>query len=462
MKKKVLSLLLVGAMAASMAVGCGGNSDGDSQSTNDSQSSGDSQSGTSDDSQASQDGDDGQASDNQGGEDGSFTVNQEAIDNLKASTSGPVNIDLWCAETEVYQTIMKTLTEEFAAAYPEIEFNFTIGAVSEADAKDRILEDAEAAADVYVFAADQINELVKAGAIQEVVTTYTYDIPSASGEAIVDAATVGGKLYAYPLTASNGYFLYYNSSELSADDVSSWENLIAAAEAKNKQVGMDIGNAWYTWGFFAGAGLPTSRDETTDNTSCDWNNETGVAVAEAIQQYCSSSAVISISDADAQAKVKDGDLIAYVDGVWAEQAFKDAYGDGYAATKLPTFTAGGTVYQQASFGGYKFVGVNAHSENTGWSMLLAEFLTNEANQKRIAEAVGESPCNIAAASQAKTTPALEALAEQAEFSYLESKCVGGKFWDPVNSLGASLVEGGVTDMQALLDEAVAGVTQPAE
>ena len=83
-----------------------------------------------------------------------------------------------------------------------------------ADAKELELEDVEAAADVFVFGDDQVNELVKAGALQSVDATFTYDPAETNSEETVAAASQDGKLYAYPLTASNGYFLYYNSEYL--------------------------------------------------------------------------------------------------------------------------------------------------------------------------------------------------------------------------------------------------------
>lgn len=69
------------------------------------------------------------------------------------------------------------------------------------------------------------------------------------------------------------------------------------------------------------------------------------------------------------------------------------------------------------------------------------------------------PANLDAASSEAVTsaPAIQALTQQAEFADLQR--VGGSYWDPAASLGESLVEGNYTDVQALLDEAVAGITQ---
>ena len=108
--------------------------------------------------------------------------------------------------------------------------------------------------------------------------TYTYDPKETNSEATVAAATKDGKLYAYPLTASNGYFLYYDSNIFSEEDVASWENLTAKAEEAGTKVGMNVADGWYLYGFFSGAGCELSMNEDNSN-NCDWNSETGLAVA---------------------------------------------------------------------------------------------------------------------------------------------------------------------------------------
>lgn len=433
MKKKVLSVLLCASMVATMVAGCGGEK-------SPAENSGETATPATEAAPADA---------------AEEPAAADPVANLIAATDGMVSIELWCSETSAYQEVMAELVDGFKATYPDVDFDITIGAVSESDAKDRVLEDVEAAADVFVFADDQLNDLVTAGALQSVDATFTYDPSETNAASTVEAASKDGKLYAYPLTASNGYFLYYNSEVFTEEDVQSWESLTAAAEAAGKKVGMDVANGWYIYGFFAGAGCNLSMNDDQSNT-CDWNSETGVAVAESIQNIASNPAFISVGDADAQAMLPDGDLAAYVSGTWDSGIFEENYGAGYAATKLPTFDVNGTATQMGSYAGYKFVGVSAYSEFPGWSMLLAEYLTSEESQAKIAEATGEGPANMAAASTI-TSPALSALAIQAEFA--DQQVVGGNFWDPAASLGASLVEGS-GDIQNLLDTAVEGITQP--
>ena len=180
----------------------------------------------------------------------------DAIANLIAATDAPVDLTLWCAETEEYQKVMAQLVDEFKASYPDVEFNITIGAESEANCKDDVLKDVESAADVFVFA-----DLVNAGALQSVDAAFTYDPRTANAASTVEAASVDGKLYAYPLTASNGYFLFYNSDYLTQEDVSSWDNLLAAAEKQGKTVGMEV------------SGFYMDSLQAQDWTCMDWRTE---------------------------------------------------------------------------------------------------------------------------------------------------------------------------------------------
>ncbi len=422
MKKKLVSALLVSTMAMTAFVGCGSKAEETAEAPKTE-------------------------------EQAETASTDDAVANLIAATEGTVNIELWCSETEQYQTVMKKLCDDFEAQYPEVDFNITLGAVSEADMKDRVLEDVEAAADVFVFPDDQLEALVNAGALNEVAAQYTYDMNETDSESTVKAAQFNGKQYGYPFTASNGYFLFYDKNQLSDEDVASWEALTAKADELGKEVGCEVANGWYLYGWFQGAGCSLTENEDTSN-NCDWNSETGLAAAEAMKELWSAKSFKSYGNDDLLANLADGKVVAYVSGTWNVNAFTDAYGDGYAATKLPTFKVNGEDKQMSSYAGYKFVGVNAYAENTGWSMLLAEYLTNEASQSAVYEATGEGPANKVAASKV-SSPAIEALIAQSEFAQLQR--VGGEYWTPAESLGKNILDGNVS--QKVLDDAVAGITQ---
>ena len=219
MKKKLVSALLISTMALTAFVGCG-------------------------EKKEEKPAEGGSGTESQG-----EVSSEDAIANLIASTEGTVDIELWCSETEAYQKVMKERCDAFEAQYPDVDFNITIGSVSEADMKDKVLEDPEKAADVFVFPDDQLEALVKAGAINEIQAQYTYKIDEVDTETTIEPGSYDGKQYGYPFTASNGYFLYYDSSALSEEDVASWEALTAKADELGKQVGFEVANGWYLYGW---------------------------------------------------------------------------------------------------------------------------------------------------------------------------------------------------------------------
>lgn len=439
--RKALAILLTAVMTAGLVTGCAGSSG--EQSTAPASSA--------------------QTTTEEGASAGTSSDTSDPVQNLINATDSEVDLTLWCSESEAYQNIMKELVDSFQEKYSDVTFNITIGAESEANCKDDVLSDIEAAADLFVFPDDQLLGLQQAGALQSIDATYTYDPKTEDSAETIDAATVDGTLYAYPLMASNGYFLFYNKNLLSKEDVSSMDNLLAAAAKQNKTVGMEVSGAWYLYSFFAGAGLTMKLSDDGKTNVCNWNatdtKYTGAKVAEAVTKICRNSAMVDCNNEDAQAFALNGEMIADVNGTWAAEAFQKAYGDGYAACKLPTFTVNGDQVQMGSFAGYKFLGVNAYSKNVGWAMLLAEYLTSEESQEKIGAATGEAPANTTAAqSEAITSsPALAALAEQSQYADLQR--VGDAYWDPAATLGQSLSEGNYDDVQKLLDDAVAGITQ---
>ena len=387
-----------------------------------------------------------------------------------------VSLTLWGAEED--QALLQNLIDSFKEEYADVaNFDISLGVESESTAKDTVLTDAEAAADVYAFASDQLPDLVKAGALQsidemeEALTAYTDktvdDIKNANTESSVEAATYDDTLYAFPMTADNGYFLFYDSTVVSEEDVATWDGLLAAAQASGKRVAMTLASGWYNASFFYSAGFITGLNED-GSTTMDWNGEadyTGVEVTQAMLNIASNPAFMAVADGDISNQIASGQLCAAVSGTWDATAAQEAFGDGYAATKLPTFTIAGAQLQQASVAGYKLVGVNAHSENAGWAALLADWITNEAaQQQRFDEReIGPSNNTVLESDAVKENTALAALAAQNEFGVVQM--AGQNYWDPAATFGEMIAQGELNaddtaGIQSALDTLVEGVTAP--
>ena len=418
-----------------------------------------------------------------GGNGGTAEIQAPAANNTNTEAADASNetvaLTLWGAEED--QALLAQLVEDFKAAYPDQTFDIQIGVESESTAKDTVLTDIEAAADVFAFANDQLNDLVSAGAllnlsgdVSAVLPAYTdktlEDVLAANGEGSVAAATKDGNVYAFPMGGGNNYFLYYDSTKITADQAKSWDELLSAAEAAGGKVGMTFASGWYNASFFLGAGFIS--DMNPDGTTViDWNGTsadgyTGVDVAKAMTAIAAHPGFLAIADGDISNQIASGAVCAVVSGTWDAGAAETAFGEGYAATKLPTFTCAGDQVQMSCFSGFKLMGVNAYSKNSGWAVLLAEFLTNEASQTARFETRQLAPTNLNAAANDAVTSNVAIAASAAQDVYGSVQNVGGKFWDPTATFGQMIANGelGSDDaaIQAALDTLVEGVTAPVE
>ncbi|HAL73657.1 MAG TPA: hypothetical protein DCM45_01030 [Clostridiales bacterium] len=349
-------------------------------------------------------------------------------------TTATVTLKVWGSQED--QAMLQQMIDAFKAKNTSKNYVITLGVVSEADARAKVLEDPQAAADVFQFANDQISDLVNAGALYE-VTRNKDAIIKANMAGSIEASTMGGKLYAYPSTADNGYFMYYDKSVFTEEDVKSLDKMLEVAQAKNKKVFMDVSNGWYIASFFLGAGGKLSLDSNGKQT-CDFNNDKGIKAGEAIKAFTAHPAFLTGDDAVLTGGIGTT-IAAGVSGTWNAEAISGKLGANYAATKLPTFNLGGTQTQMSSFAGFKLVGISSQTKAPVDAMMLAEWLTNEENQILRFKTRQMGPSNIKAANSAevKANIALAALAAQNQFA-VSQKEVLGNYWGPAEAFGTAM------------------------
>ncbi len=380
-------------------------------------------------------------------------------------TAEVISLTIWGSEQQ--QDLLQEMADRFSELYSrEANLKITVCEESEGTCRGTVLFCPEAAADVFCFADDQLVSLVEAEALLPITFEANLVMQECGGEdsVAIDAASVQGTLYSYPSTASNGYFLYYNSKYLTDQDVRSLDTILETAQKNNKKFGMDFTSGWYLYSFYTAAGMFTEITEDGTSNTCNFNKKTGpytgVDVTNAILKIAMHPAFENINNDAAIKGINDGSLIAFVSGTWNAASVQEAFGDGYAACKLPTYTVDGTQLQMHSVAGYKLFGVNAHSKHPEWAQKLARYITNEQNQLKRFEVVGEGPANIQAAQSesVQSSVAIAALSEQMQYGHLQR--VAGSYWDETFKLGNILLAGNIEnrDIQELLDEMVAKVT----
>lgn len=372
-----------------------------------------------------------------------------------------VALTVWGAEEDA--DLLHEMILSFQAHYAgEADFQITVQPQGETGCKDALLGDLEAGADVFTFADDQVAALAAAGALDPIENAAA--VRAVSLSAAVEAASVGETLYAYPLTADNGYFLYYNKAYFSEEDVQKLDRILDVAADAERLFAMDWSSAWYVYAFFGNTGLELGLNSDGLTNFCTWNSTDGpikgVDVARAMLNIAAHPGFASRTNEEFMAGVQDGSVIAGVSGIWNAVQIQKAWGKNTGAVKLPTFTCGGKQVQMASFSGCKLVGVNAYSSYPEWAARLAEWITSEENQRLRFERRGQGPANSAAAAseEVQQSAAISALLAQSQFSQIQR--VGGKFWAPVEVFSVNMAQGNPTgaSLQTQLDHMVEEVT----
>ncbi|MBR2123326.1 MAG: extracellular solute-binding protein [Lachnospiraceae bacterium] len=355
--------------------------------------------------------------------------------------SGSGEIKIWVADNVVDFTTKRAA--QFMEEYPQYAgYKVTVEPVGEGDAAGNMITDVEAGADIYAFAQDQIARLVSAGALEEMNPDLLDAVTTENDPGSVAAATVGGKVYAYPLTSDNGYFLYYDKSVVT--DPSDLDKILADCEAAGKNFYMEINSGWYQTAFFFGTGctLTYDTDDAGNFTACnvDYASDKGVIAMKEMIKVKASPAFQNGSAAG-----EATNLAAIVDGTWDAGTVKELFGDNYACAKLPSFVGDdGNTYQLSGFGGFKLLGVKPQTDENKLEACdhLAGYLAGEASQQLRYEEVGWGPSNLKAqkSDAVQADEALSALADQLQYDIPQGQ-YPGEYWSLATGLGDDIIQG---------------------
>lgn len=343
---------------------------------------------------------------------------------------------------------LQTMCEKFDEAHPEWDINFTYGVCAEGDAKATVTQDVEGSADVYMYANDNLNDLIAAGAIAKLGgTTLDYvknNIPSA----LVTSVTVDDAVYGVPFT-SNTWFMYYNKSIFTEDDIKNLDNMLAKSK-----VAFPLSNSWYIASFYVANGCTLFGDGTDEAAGIDFSGDKAVAVTDYLVDLAANPNFVNDDQGAGIAGMKDGSIGALFSGSWDYQNIVDAIGaENVGAAQLPTVTIDGAEKQMMAFAGSKAIGVNPHCENQEVAVALAAFLGGEEAQKAHYEMRSIIPSNNAVAGDAavQADVVAKAQAETVANTSIMQPIVGnmGRYWLPAENMGKAIVAKEITHENAV-------------
>jgi arabinogalactan oligomer/maltooligosaccharide transport system substrate-binding protein len=361
-----------------------------------------------------------------------------------SAPTGPATLQVWGPNQE--QIFLQAKAEEFKTANPNLNINFEFAAIGEPELKSVLTLDIAGGADVFAFPDDQLQNLVTAGALSP-VQQFRADVVARNIDWSVDLAKIGDTVYAYPNTADNGVYMYYDKRHITAEQMTSLDSILAVAEEKNSSIVIDPMGGWAMSMWFATSGN-ISWDIATRVQTIDWNNVAGLNSAKGMFNAYASNRIIRDQGLmptlflENETDITKG-LIAGVSGTWNANSLTTILGaENIGMIKMPTFTNGaGVQVQLGSMVGAKLIGVNGFTQQPALAHQFANFLTSVDTQKARAIQLGVGPSNLAAAADplVQVIPSIKAISDQAPFGIPQAKSVSDLYWSPAGAFADAVI-----------------------
>ena len=353
MKKRVLSILLCGAMLCTLLTGCGS-----------------------------------QKSDDASGQTSGGKLSYEGID----LTDEEIVLKVWESTAGADEFIIQA-GEKFTEMFPNIKIEYIN--VELGDSPGQIALDGPAGVGPDLFAApsNAVGQLVQSGHI----------LPTENEEYVKDhllgscasAITLDGKMYGYPISADT-YALFYNKALIDEEEIPTDMDELKAwckgfnAENPDKHGFMIVPQIYYAYMFASKDGNyafgPNGDDPTTPNVSTE-------AAVSGMKEYQGLREILDVPAADLEVSQCDGAFMSgttamYVTGLWNVANFQDA-GIDFGVTTVPCLEGMDT--PPASMSNARNMVVSAYSDYPNEAAAFGLFLLSDEMQKLRFELTGSLP-----------------------------------------------------------------------
>ncbi len=341
---------------------------------------------------------------------------------------------------------LQTCCENFAAMHPEWDITFVYGVADEAGAAGTVSQDAEASADVFMFANDTLTTLTDAGALAKFGGKYAEQIQVTNSQSLLDSLTLDGYLYGVPFT-TNTWFMYYDKSVFSEEDVKNLDTML-----EKGVVSFPFTNSWYLPAFYFGNGCTLFGDGTQEELGADFSGEKAADVTNYLIDLYNNPNFVVDADGSGIAGLRDGSINAMFTGSWDAASIEEILGENMGVAALPTFTLNGEEKQMYAYAGSKAIGVNSNTKYPVQAVELAIYLGSAEAQQLHYELRNVIPCNTELlADPAVASDALVA-AQNDTFdrtSILQPFVASmNNCWTPVENMGKGIRSGTITHENA--------------
>ena len=375
-----------------------------------------------------------------------------------ATEAGPEEIALtvWGPQAELGENNdgwLPTWCEKFNEAHPEWNITFTYEVCGEGDAGNNVTKDPSAAGDVYFFANDQLGVLLQAQAIARLGGAVLDQIKADNTPEMVASVTSGEGVYGVPFT-TNTWFMYYDKSVFTEEDVKSLDKMLEVAEAAGVKVSVPLTTGWYFASWYLANGGTMFGDGTDGAAGIQFGADNGgVEVTNYLVDLVKHPAFLLDAGGAGLSGMTEGTVKVYFSGTWDAGNVYKALGDNWAAATPPAITINGEAKQMLSFGGSKAIAANPHSEYPQVATALAAWLGSADAQLAHYEFNGTAPVSVslmADNADIASNPAFKAAVDTVGTASIAQPSIPemGAFWGAAEAMGNAIYNGDVTHENA--------------
>ncbi|HIQ68778.1 MAG TPA: extracellular solute-binding protein [Candidatus Avoscillospira stercorigallinarum] len=338
---------------------------------------------------------------------------------------------------------LQTCCERFAELHPEWDITFVYGIADEPGAAGSVSQDPEASADVFMFANDTLTTMTDAKALSKFGGKYAEEIRRTNSETLLSSVVLDGEIYGVPFT-SNTWYMYYDKSVFSEEDVKSLEAML-----EKGVVSFPLTNSWYLPAFYFGNGCTLFGENGTEEAQgAQFGGEAGAEVTEYLIGLAQNPNFRIDADGSGIAGMRDGSISAMFTGSWDAAAIQEILGDNMGVAALPTFNLNGEEKQMYSYLGSKAIGVNTSSDYMVQAVELALYLGSAEAQLLHFELRNVIPCStdLLENEEIMSNPVVMAQNDTAARTSVLQPIVSqmGNCWTPVENMGKGIRNGSVT------------------
>ena len=223
------------------------------------------------------------------------------------------------------------------------------------------------------------------------------------------------------------------------DEAKDFDTILSKAK-----VTFPLQNSWYINGFYDGLSLFGEKGNDADAGMVFPKD--GADVTSYLVDVVANPNFSNDDGASGLAAIKDGSADVLFSGTWSAADVKEALGDNYAATQLPTFTVNGQKKQMKSFAATKAVAYNPNAKNTKAAAQFAAYLGNTDSQKLHYEMRQIPPSDTSLSDLTADDIAAKAQADtMSNTAILQSGLAGmNDWWTPAETFGKALINKEIT------------------